>query len=1544
MAESILPGGPAALNGFLYQILANLDHVARAQLPSDGSDPDTLTVVLEPSAGDAQYVVDGSPTIVEQYKTKSGGLTWNTRSLVEQVLPDLLKAVEVGRPAVYRFVTDGREGRWGHLRRISTLLGREDATVEPGDWLDDLKPQSFFNEPRASAAMADAAKPRESWEHPRTDRQFFAYVCRKLRPATTTDTAAHAIQVRQLLACLQLQADASEEAFESSVDSLLSQVVERREDVQSKRQELCGILLKLSTIGSCRITATDLLAKAGLRAQPIHSRAQLARRCLPVVERTLAVFAYEASQDVRPLAPLGDAPIVILGGESGVGKTWALCALARQLLSESVPTVVVRARGDADLTLQVISDTIWVEARGMDGTLTLAAVHRRLEDMLSSPARQGQALDTLCVVMLDDVQDIQVAQLIAEKILGLPGFRLVASAPDLVGNALQARLGRNRSEHRPLKRLTLVQLRQLLISASIPHDGLPAEFRELLKLPVLARLYCEVGRGDNWVAESEYALFKRYYDRTWAQGEQPTRLEDRARLLKLVEKTVRSGEPYPWDLPCEGLAESVDRLSRTGLIRPTADKLAYEVWHDRILNWLVAEALLAARLRRHLQVQELSDLLAGMYPNSPGPGGRRFGYVPMDYLWLSLGAAGASEGVQDALHVVAGLATASPDQGLPRSLYEAMLPTLGPRTVPVYQQLLEALDPNARQSVIASQSLMRGLVKLGSAGAANAIAAMVDKWLSGTNEQLIVVAIELAAFFPRSELLDRLWAVHCELDRRVEQLDRAANPAEAVRLGRIKQRCVEALRKAASQSAAWLPDRFRDTSEAGDLVGLCYVLVGVERPMGEQIWRDVKDLLFGAVPANQRRVLALCVREFRDLAEADRMVSWLSDREDRVGGTAFAALAHMDPSTAVVHIPTVMTAHPYTMSWWAPLLLQTRRAEAVTQILAFLKTAKNGLYAASTAFRDLKDEVDGAVWDFVLEQLQQRLPNDLERGLQNTKGGFASPFEFIVNVTRADALARLRQCAGTCLERDIGVYAAARLDRFDDFGQGDDVAWEATQLLQRIGGEEYELFVLKALRHSSLATRRLGLNCVLHFEPSVTLPAVLQLARSAAQRTAPSDHKELGQALALLLLLGDTESVVDLCSTSAYQATPELLGALRTDRKALPDPPKFGAEEMLDPLRGPHTIVVAAIHGSDGSLALVREVLQQASIDSVQAKTAAEVLLRLGHGDDTVRQALARMLRSNDNHRFAAEALLGLGTEDSWRTLLDHYGGSLSAVDSDRDVAWFSLLSLLDTSLGEKATQVLRTWYEQHREPIAREFLRYLPRLGVANAHERLLDLASTDHERLEQQYQAVAGLFSIDREAALGCAQRLLPRLHGDTARRKLADLVNLGGEDSLSLLCGHALQEDDVPTREHIGRSLRALPAEAVEGHLKPMIGSPNGATRLRAIELAGWRPAGFLGAELAALATDDPEPDVRMAAAAACRRQRSEELTLELMAELDAASEVRLRVGLVTALVERVDPFLAESGNDPLCVYGRLQSAFERDYAHVILGRRRDRGVRA
>src|SRR5437868_1080943 len=116
-------GGSATIYGILYQAIGAAHWAATISLQADplNSDFASATLVIEPAGGGGDLVVHGQRRIVEQWKAKSDRGTWSTRALITDVFPDLYRAIQLGEtvpPIEYRFVSEGRAGRWEQMQQL----------------------------------------------------------------------------------------------------------------------------------------------------------------------------------------------------------------------------------------------------------------------------------------------------------------------------------------------------------------------------------------------------------------------------------------------------------------------------------------------------------------------------------------------------------------------------------------------------------------------------------------------------------------------------------------------------------------------------------------------------------------------------------------------------------------------------------------------------------------------------------------------------------------------------------------------------------------------------------------------------------------------------------------------------------------------------------------------------------------------------------------------------------------------------------------------------------------------------------------------------------------------------------------------------------------------------------------------------------------------------------------------------------------------------------------------------------------------------------
>ena len=111
-----------AIAGFLFQILraVRLGLEVTAEITADGHAA-SMALTIEPdTSGDIQ-ITRAAGKATEQVKMRSRGRWWTSGEIGREVLPDLLRGVELGSPQDFRFVTDNAAGL-DQLRAESALL------------------------------------------------------------------------------------------------------------------------------------------------------------------------------------------------------------------------------------------------------------------------------------------------------------------------------------------------------------------------------------------------------------------------------------------------------------------------------------------------------------------------------------------------------------------------------------------------------------------------------------------------------------------------------------------------------------------------------------------------------------------------------------------------------------------------------------------------------------------------------------------------------------------------------------------------------------------------------------------------------------------------------------------------------------------------------------------------------------------------------------------------------------------------------------------------------------------------------------------------------------------------------------------------------------------------------------------------------------------------------------------------------------------------------------------------------------------------------
>ncbi|WP_397570430.1 hypothetical protein [Schlesneria sp. T3-172] len=648
---SVPAGGPATINGILYQMLWSLLRAVRLYTLDCDKDSKSGSIqrallVLEPlrGGGDLQQV-RGPARIVEQLKARSDEGTWSLREIIEEVLPDLYLAYDSSKPETeYRFVTEGRMGGWTDV--LTFFRGLKKRTPPTGDVLSGLDNKRQLKFRGGSTAPVSppppgTVPPKPFWDQPHyTERSLFEKIVsevRKRKAVQDRETEESTrLGVWHLLANFSIDPGQSIEQVQKEVDSLLLALVDSDVSLREKRGAMLSRLAEQAALGGALIEAESFLREFGINSVPLTNWARLRMNARRNLDSLLQRRGYESSEDVRTERGKKllsewqpQVPLLAFAGESGEGKSWLLSTLARLSASEQQLVVLVSGSGDAERDCKNAADAFWRHIKGNDQSLPLDRIAARRRELFHD------RVDNWLTLFIDDVQSSQEVRHLVMQPWEEWGIRLAISCSPPVARTFQ-QLADKRGKVIQVGDFTVQELRTYLTlrlgdgGGEIPYDVLST-----LRRPLLSRLYCDIAKPGTWKSINEYGLYERYWLRLFEneQGESPL---DAVPLRKLALSTAR-GAPYPWtgeQLSAVGLDNcAIQRLSRVGWLQ-LAGTDRYRVWHDRLLNWAAAEALVSQFDAGLISAEDLTAEIKRIFISSGGGGAVTFGYVPMDVLWL----------------------------------------------------------------------------------------------------------------------------------------------------------------------------------------------------------------------------------------------------------------------------------------------------------------------------------------------------------------------------------------------------------------------------------------------------------------------------------------------------------------------------------------------------------------------------------------------------------------------------------------------------------------------------------------------------------------------------------------------------------------------------------------------------------------------------------------------------------------------------------------------------------------------------------------------
>ena len=324
----------------LYQLLwslTTLGPVRASEARLGGKELESVTLILEPSAGGDQHEIAGGRRIVTQLKARSDGGTWSLQEVVRDVLPDLCLAVDPDREAEYHFVTEGRRGDWEKVEAFFRDLPALSPEADPLGALPDEGALKFAR----GTSTKPGAKP--FWDAGAyTPRKLFLKIVEAVRVRKPTRELSEVEARRRtwnLLRGFRFVGGQTHEGIRFAVDRWLTARVACADQIEKIRDHMLLDLGRRACVGDATISAEEFFAAHGLDGTPLTEWLTLSQKSIDYLDGLLRRKGIDLAEEVRPGSPeallggwSGSCPILVLSGESGGGKTW----LGYQLMASAV--------------------------------------------------------------------------------------------------------------------------------------------------------------------------------------------------------------------------------------------------------------------------------------------------------------------------------------------------------------------------------------------------------------------------------------------------------------------------------------------------------------------------------------------------------------------------------------------------------------------------------------------------------------------------------------------------------------------------------------------------------------------------------------------------------------------------------------------------------------------------------------------------------------------------------------------------------------------------------------------------------------------------------------------------------------------------------------------------------------------------------------------------------------------------------------------------------------------------------------------------------
>lgn len=1454
--------GRRAIAGFLLQILRSIRLGLEMSLDltplEDGSQ---MTLHLEPEEGSDAQVTGGARDIVEQIKMRNDAGKWTNDEVASKVIPDLLRAVDLGREQQFRFVTNNPNG----LGRLQDYLNSRDRPAR-----------------------------RHRWGSHRLTRQEF-----ELSIAQFAGLDAVTKELRHLLDNLEIEV-IDPETTETDIDVALTPLLKLGDDAMDKRFQLIGQLMTLST-GGAALTADDLLSLISPHAHRLLAHIQslptlLARH----VDEDAQLIGYVKAEQARLALPEVKSGFAVLSGESGQGKTWTLAQLAFAQIANGELAIVTKSPTRLADVEKLINERVWQPAH--PSRTALSVIGKHLADTFRDP--NGYWL----TVYIDDVQDRTFAGNIARAKWEQLGVRTIVSAQPRITQAIRS--------IREVEIIDIGNFTSADLLRYLQHHGraetletMPDDVFELLLKPVHASIFVQIPKRESWVGASEYELFSSYWEHAaLLSREQPDHPGDKSALSALAGRLTNRQSNYPWCVPelhAVGLDDAgILRLEQVGLLRrPVSDRIQFAA--DRMLNWAVAVSLSGRIQQESLTPAQAEALLASIeaLEIKKEKIGARLGYVFFDALWL-LAEACQPEFVADLIwHHVMRL----PQEHRDESQWRDGFGSIGGRILSALEILAQrAFDEEAAYNITENIPFAMAAIAVSEP---KAVEALIARQVSSLVEREVAIGLRAARLVPAAAALGAIWAVHLLRAREYRALGAASEVGERSRALSRYSLSSDALHSAVGAAPEWLDARLATETDPVAIDQLLWLLKdgkAIEHDVALEMWIRHRERIAGLSPIPSS-VLIEAIGHFRDaslatvLDAADHSDDWQCDRVLR-------SRARLAPHVAIQQIAEGSDAYGWKASnWWFDELHGADPQGFAAAIRKRARSSDDPLTDIVLYYRHNPEAVDPPTLEFILDQFAAELRafNDRNPTPDEGEGRLHHPLNFLPRLSEPWQFDAVRARAGTELEAELVRFSTRRRGRMSM--TLDTTGNEAERILAMIGGDGYDRLVLSELARPNVFGRQDGYFSARWSNSDAVAVAVAASpleddARSFAQVTrmeALAVHRA-DAALELMVRAG-APIYLDPANTRCAQGRDvESLRARIAELLMTED------EEGLDAAAA----LTSFLGSKDDARRLVALFVRPTTTKAVRRRIIASLRALNFYAPEMLPQARELLDgRIDDNAQFVATYLTELGDDEARKAVIAWLEPQdLGAASTSQRAYLGPLLRHPDSRAAVIA--FLRRSRANGHIIVDSGLLQVLAEDGDEAAQAEL-SRATYRHSGFwrESSVTAIRLLARAQPDEAYFAAKRMLSRHAAPVG----ADLMLMLDPERGSRELIERYRDASPYLRLELRRRLRThLGGPALAVLAEPLAAAPVASMRAVVAEIGGTIPPSVAVPWLDALA-EDKSPLVRTAAREALRARRNEAAAMEHR-DLLPSSPKPLQWARLRRIIELMDPYYLWSSNDP------------------------------